>query len=71
MLNFMGKMKTHKAITKRFDVKKSKKGVKVLKRVTGQGHFNGRETGKVRRNKRRDLTMSATLQQTIINAFSN
>ncbi|PLX28861.1 50S ribosomal protein L35, partial [Candidatus Parcubacteria bacterium] len=48
----MPKMKTHKATAKRFRVKKSKKGTKVLKRTDGQDHFNSRESGKVKRNKR-------------------
>lgn len=48
------KMKTNKAIAKRFKVTKSGK---VLKRKTGQDHFNSRESGKVTRNKRRDVSM--------------
>ena len=50
----MPKLKTIKAIAKRFKV--TKKG-KVIKRVAGQGHFNARETGKENRNKRRDLVL--------------
>ena len=51
----MPKLKTKKAIAKRFKVTKNGK---IIKRVAGQGHFNARETGKVNRNKRRDLVMS-------------
>ena len=47
-------MKTNKAIAKRFKVTKTGK---VLKRVAGQDHFNSRETGKITRNKRRDVTI--------------
>ena len=47
--------KTYKALTKR--VKVTKNG-KVLKRRAGQDHFNTRETGKVTRNKRRDVTVT-------------
>lgn len=56
----MGKMKTKKSISKRFQVTKTGK---VLKRVNGQGHFNSRETGNERRNKRSDLAMSKTMHR--------
>ncbi len=65
----MPKLKTHKATAKRFMVKRSKKGIKVLKRTDGQDHFNSRETGKVKRNKRSDATMTKTVQQTILRAL--
>jgi len=51
----MPKLKTRKAIAKR--IKITKKG-KVLKKKAGQDHFNARESGKVKRNKRR-MTKSA------------
>jgi large subunit ribosomal protein L35 len=51
-------LKTNKTISKR--VKLTKKG-KVLKRKAGQDHFNGKESGKVRRNKRRDVNFPATI----------
>jgi len=44
--------KTYKALSKR--VKVTKTG-KVLKRKAGQDHFNSRETGNTRRNKRSDV----------------
>lgn len=64
----MGKLKTNQAIAKRFVIKKSKKGVKVLKRTDGQDHFNARESGKTKRNKRSDKQISKTVQKTIIKA---
>ncbi len=51
------KQKTSKTIAKR--VKMTKTG-KLLKRKGGQDHFNARESGKVTRNKRRDLEVSAS-----------
>ena len=51
------KLKTHKALSKRLKITKTGK---VLKRTAGQDHFNGRETGKVTRNKRSDKQFSAT-----------
>jgi len=51
------KLKTNKAISKRFKITKNKK---VLKRREGQDHFNSRDTGKVTRRKRRDVELSGT-----------
>ncbi|MBU0722558.1 50S ribosomal protein L35 [Patescibacteria group bacterium] len=51
----MPKIKTHKATVKRFKVTKNEK---ILKRKAGQDHFNTRESGKVTRNKRRDIGIS-------------
>lgn len=65
----MSKLKTRKAIAKRFVIKRSKKGIKVIKRTNGQDHFNSRETGKVKRNKRSDRNMTTTVQQTILRAL--
>ena len=58
----MPKIKTHKATSKRFKITKSKK---VIQRKAGQDHFNARESGKVKRNKRRDFTTHETLTKTI------
>lgn len=59
----MPKMKTHKATAKRFRIKKSKTGTKILKRHDGQDHFNARQTGKRKRNKRSDNTLANTKTQ--------
>jgi ribosomal protein L35 len=65
----MPKIKTHKATAKRFRIKKSKKGTKILKRHDGQGHFNARQTGKTKRNKRSDNTLANTgMQKNILRA---
>lgn len=45
------KIKTHKAIAKRFVITKTGK---VMKRRAGQDHFNSRDPGKITRKKRRD-----------------
>ena len=65
------KAKTHKGAAKRFKVVKSKKGVKVMKRTDGQDHFNSREGGNTKRNKRSDRTMSNAMEQTILRAIKN
>jgi large subunit ribosomal protein L35 len=56
------KQKTSKTVSKRIKLTKSGK---MLKRKGGQGHFNSRESGKVTRNKRRDLSVSASYVRNI------
>lgn len=56
----MPKIKTHKATAKRF--KKTSTG-KVMKRTSGQNHFNARENGKVGRNKKSDVVVSTSLNR--------
>ena len=46
------KLKTKKLLQKRVKITKKKK---ILIRTGGQDHFNSRESGKVTRNKRRDI----------------
>jgi ribosomal protein L35 len=65
----MPKLKTRKNVIKRYQVKKSKKGLKILKRTDGQDHFNSRESGNTKRNKRRDNSLQLTkTQKTIVRA---
>lgn len=59
----MPKIKTHKATAKRFKINKKTK--KVIARKAGQGHFNARESGKTKRNKRRDIVFDKSLEKTI------
>jgi ribosomal protein L35 len=59
----MPKLKTHKATAKRFTITKKTKKVKARK--AGQDHFNARESGKTKRNKRRDITFNKNLEKTI------
>lgn len=58
----MPKLKTHQATAKRFI--KTRRG-KFLKRKCGQDHFNARESGKVTRNKRRDVCFSGAFDRTL------
>lgn len=53
-------------MAKRFRVTKSKK---VIKRTPGQGHFNARETGNTKRNKRRDSEMGNKADRATIRRF--
>ena len=58
----MPKIKTHKATAKRFQI--TKKG-KTKQRKAGQDHFNAREPGKLKRNKRRDINTDKSQVKTI------
>jgi ribosomal protein L35 len=58
----MAKLKTIKAVTKRFKISKNKK---LQKKTAGQDHFNSREPGKVTRNKRRMHTLSKTFEKNV------
>ncbi len=58
----MPKLKTRKSVAKR--IKITKKG-KVLKKRAGQDHFNARESGKVKRNKRRPKNVSKTITKNL------
>jgi len=53
----MPKLRTHKATLKRF---RRSGGTKILRRKAGQDHFNARESGKLTRNKRRDVVAHKT-----------
>lgn len=55
-------MKTYKAAAKRVWKTTTKK---IMHRKAGQDHFNARESGKVTRNKRRDVTLSHRMSRTI------
>ena len=50
----MPKIKTNKATSKRLTI--TKKG-KIQHRKCGQNHFNAQESGKIVRNKRRDVSV--------------
>jgi len=62
------KLKTHKALSKR--VKITKTG-KVMKRRAGQDHFNSRSSGKITRNKRRDVALSPSYLKAVNELMPN
>jgi ribosomal protein L35 len=43
---------------------------KVMRRKTGQAHFNSRERGNTTKNKRRDLVVDKTEHKKILTAIS-
>lgn len=58
----MPKIKTHKATVKRFTKTKTNK---LMRRKAGQDHFNARESGNTKRNKRRDTKVHSSDQKTL------
>ncbi|MEA2097853.1 MAG: 50S ribosomal protein L35 [Patescibacteria group bacterium] len=56
------KIKTRKAVTKRFKV--TKKG-KVIARTANQDHFNSRESGNITRQKRSDKEITSGIKKSI------
>lgn len=56
------KLKTNKAMSKRFKVTRTGK---TLKRKAGQNHFNSRESGNITRNKRRDVSTHKIMKEVI------
>jgi len=63
----MPKIKTRKAIAKRFRVTKSGS---VMKKYCGQDHFNARNPGKITRKKRSDVELSPSFHKTV-KVFTN
>lgn len=61
----MPKLKTRKTIAKR--VKKTKN--KLITRKCGQDHFNARQTGKKKRNKRRNQTLAKATTRNVKRAL--
>jgi large subunit ribosomal protein L35 len=62
----MQKFKTRKKVSKRFKITKTGK---VMKRKSGQDHFNSRESRNTTRNKRRDVYVSPTDQKFITDSI--
>ena len=63
----MPKMKTRKALVKKVKITK---GRKVIRRTTGQNHFNAKCTGKETRNKRQDQRLFKTDEKNVLKALS-
>jgi len=62
----MPKMKSNRALLKKI---KLSKGGKVLRRKTGQNHFNAKESGAITRAKRRDVRLFKTDEANIKKAL--
>ncbi|NIA18373.1 MAG: 50S ribosomal protein L35 [Actinobacteria bacterium] len=58
----MTKLKTHKATVKRIAITKTNK---IKQRKAGQDHFNARESGNTKRQKRRDISANNVYRKTL------
>lgn len=62
----MPKVKTNKAASKKFKITKNKK---VLRRKTGQNHYNSKETGAEGRRKKGDVRLFKADEQNVLKAL--
>lgn len=62
----MPKMKTKKSVIKKVKITRNKK---VLRRSTGQNHYNSKESGQVGRAKKKDQRMFSTDEKNIVAAL--
>jgi len=58
----MPKLKTHKATAKRVSITKTGK---IKQRKAGQDHFNAKESGRIKRAKRKDIEANKVYKKTI------
>ena len=63
----MPKKKSNKALVKKIKVTASKK---LLRRYTKQNHFNSKQTGTLKRKKRKDVEITGTNRKNILNAIN-
>lgn len=62
------KLKTVKTISKRLKISGGKKKTLIM-RSAGQDHFNAKQSGKTKRNKRRNYTAAKVITRTIRQAI--
>lgn len=62
----MPKIKTKKSVAKKVKITKNKK---VLRRSTGQNHYNSKETGAEGRAKKKDKRMFAADEKNVVAAL--
>jgi large subunit ribosomal protein L35 len=62
----MPKIKTKKSVAKKVKITKNKK---VIRRSTGQNHYNSKESGAEGRAKKKDLRMFRTDEKNIVAAL--
>jgi len=62
----MPKLKTKKALVKKIKVTKKKK---VIRRSTGQNHYNSKDTGKEGRAKKQDLRLFKADEKNVLRAI--
>jgi ribosomal protein L35 len=63
----MPKKKTRKALVKKIKITKNKK---VLRRKTGQNHYNSKETGRVGREKKKSIRLAVPDEKNVLKELS-
>lgn len=64
----MPKLKTRKSVAKKIKITKNGK---VIRRSTGQNHYNSKETGATKRSKRSTKRMFSSDERNIVKAMPN
>lgn len=62
----MPKLKTPKSVVKKFRITKKKK---VMRRATGQNHYNSKDTGEEGRDKRTDVRLFKADEKNVLRAL--
>lgn len=62
----MPKLKTKKSVIKKFKITKNRK---VMRRKTGQNHYNSKETGAEGRRKKKDVRLFKADEQNVLKAL--
>ena len=62
----MPKLKTPKSLVKKIKISRKRK---VLRRTTGQNHFNSKETGKAGRQKKKDVRLFHADEKNVLKAL--
>ena len=62
----MPKLKTPKSVIKKFRITKKNK---VMRRATGQNHFNSKDTGEEGRKKRTDVRLFKAEEKNVLKAL--
>jgi ribosomal protein L35 len=62
----MPKLKTFKALSKKVKITKRKK---VIRRATGQNHYNSKDTGTEGRQKRKDVRLMRADEKNVLKAL--
>jgi len=64
----MPKLKTRKSVAKKIKITKNKK---VMRRSTGQNHYNSKDSGEVTRSKKKDQRLFSSDEKNVIKTMPN
>ena len=64
----MPKLKTRKSVSKKIKITKNKK---VMRRSTGQNHYNSKDSGEETRSKKKDQRLFSSDEKNVIKTMPN